>query len=350
MLTLATVGYAAQAVATLRSARRTGEYASCHLFAVDAQPAAVAELRVLLGEDASWLDLFGPHDLRTGMDRFLAAFEYYNAMEVCCLAKFVGIQQVLGTPSSGDICVCLDADMRFFGDVRDTVNAMGERAVLLTPHLLGPTRDDMEHDIMTHGWMNAGFVAFRKDHKHTGVILDWLLDRISRRGFLAPQFGLSYDQKWVSGLPTLFPDDTYLCRHPGLNVGYWNVDERPITDSGNTFCAAGTPLLVFHYSGFDSNRPSQLSKYANVPVLPGSALEAVCKLFQVDLPPWHAEKELRNMPTIPASQATVLERIRVGSARNQLNIINPTARLGTFARLGGILDSLTRRAMPWVRA
>lgn len=346
VLTVVTVDHISQAVATLRSARRHAADSSFHLFAIDAATEAIADLRRILNEDSSWIHIFGPYDLGPERAGFLEVFDQYNAVELSCLAKYVGISHLLRDPSAGKICIFTDADTLFLDDVQEAIDAMGEDAVLLTPHLMAPSNDDAEHDIMTHGWMNAGFLAFRREHPATRNVLDWLIDRISRRGYFAPQYGLSCDQKWVSALPVLFRDVTCVSRHRGLNVGYWNLRERPLTRSGKGILAGDSPLLMFHFSGFDWSRSKRLSKHSDYPVMPGSLLEELCQRYQSELV---AAAGLRTgaerLLTLPYSTACLAERIHVGSIRHGTNIIAPFGNIGVFSRLGGKIYSLLRKTI-----
>jgi hypothetical protein len=348
LVTVATRDYLPQAITTLRSAHSRGTYSSFHLFVVDVRAAAFEALRAAIDTVAPWIRIFGPDDLGPRRDMFLAAFEQFMPLELCCFAKYVGISHVLNEPGAADICVFADGDMLFMRDTHDAVDAMGDCAVLVTPHLLRPSTDCVEHDIMTHGWMNAGFVAFRRNHPETQTILEWLLDRISRRGFLAPQYGLSLDQKWVSALPVLFRDATSVSAHPGLNVGYWNVAERPLAGSGTSMLAGGSPLLVFHFSGFDWPRSRRLSKQSDYVVTPGSPLEELVQIYDSELQSVAGLREaIQGLEVVPCSSADVAERVRIGSARYGINLFMPTLRPGLFSRMGAKIDSLARRTMDW---
>lgn len=348
VLTIATVDHTPQAVATLRSARRHGMHSSFHLFAVDATVDAIADLRRLLGNDAAWICVFGPNDLGPERAGFLAVFNQYNALELCCLAKYVGISHVLRDPSAGEVCIFADADTLFLGDVREPVEAMGECAVLLTPHYIGPSSDTLEHDTMMHGWINAGFLACLRSHPDTRRVLDWLISRISRRGFAAPQYGLYCDQTWLSAMPVLFHDLTCVSRHRGLNVGYWNLSERPLARSEKVILAGDSPLVLFHFSGFDWTRSKRLSKHSECPVPPGSILEELCQLYLSELDDVAGlEAEIKELETFACSKADLIERIHVGSLRNGVNIVTPTTDLGFFSRVGGKIDSLFRKTIAW---
>lgn len=345
-LTVGTVGYTHQAVATLRSARRYGTYSSFYFFAVDATAEAVADLRRILAMEDPWIGVFGPYDLGPERTLFLNAFKYYNTIEMCCLAKYVGISHVFREPLAEDICVYADCDIFFLGDITDAIDEMGRRTALLTPHRFGPISDDVEHEHLIQGWINAGFFIFRRQHAGIDSILGWLVDRISRRGFFAPQFGLMCDQPWLSALPFLYSDLTCVSRHPALNVAYWNLDERCLTRVGETTLVNGAPLSFFHFSGFDRTSFTRLSKHSDLPVNPNSALEVVCRLYKSELDTAAAlQPKLVALKTLPCSKGDLQERIYLGSVHNRLSISSPTAKLGLFSRIGRKVDFLLGRLM-----
>src|ERR1017187_6393950 len=107
-LTVATVDYTPQAVATFRSARQTGNYASFNYFVLDATVETVVRLRGILKEDGGWINVFGPYDIGVEREVFLSAFRYYDAFELSCFAKYVGIAHVLRSPNASDNCVFSD--------------------------------------------------------------------------------------------------------------------------------------------------------------------------------------------------------------------------------------------------
>ncbi len=252
---------------------------------------------------------------------------------------------MLRDSSTGEVCIYADADTLFLGDVGIPIEAMGENAVLLTPHLMGPSCDDEEHGLMMHGWMNGGVIAFARRHRDTRVVLDWLIDRISRRGFYATQYGLCVDQTWISALPWLFRDVTFVSSYPGLNVGYWNVAERPLSRVGEEILAGGSPLLLFHFSGSDGMRSGRLSRHSEVLVPPDSPLEDVCQRYQSELDGVAGLRTgIEGLGSLACSKANLQGRIHAGCVRNGVNIAAPTTRLGLFSSLGGRVDSLLRRA------
>lgn len=338
-VTAATVNYLPQALVTIRSARRQGVASRFFFFAVDAPPSTVAALREILN-DEYWIEIFGPHDLDVGRESFLRAFAYFSPIEICCLAKYVGISHVLSLPGSSDYCVFADADVMFFSGLREPLGALSDVALLITPHQLGPCNDSVEHEYLQSGWINAGFLSVRKCDQNTPRILEWLVDRITRRGFFAPALGLYCDQSWLSLLPLVFRRQVALCDHPGMNVAYWNVSERKLEIQGGRLLVNGKPLIFFHFSGFDKLRRNRLSKHSDVTFMLGSVLADICEQYQAELSGVeHLAPTLTGLQTIPSSSDSLQGRIETGSKIYRTDIASPGATRGVFARIGGKIDS-----------
>lgn len=229
VLTAVTIDYIPQAVVTLKSAKKTCSFQSFYIFVADASSKDLEKISFILRDEA-WIDLFCAEDLGSGKQEYLQVFKYYNRFEISQLAKYVGVKFVL-EERLVDVCVFVDADTLFIDDVCPLVDEIKNKSVYLTPHLLQPSCDGNEHEVMIHGWINTGFSAFNKHHYQTKDILDWIINRVSRRAFLAPQLGLSGDQTWVSVLPILFHRSVKVSLNNGLNVAYWNLDKRCLTRS-----------------------------------------------------------------------------------------------------------------------
>ena len=75
--------------------------------------------------------------------------------------------------------------------------------------------------------------------------------------------GLFAEQTWLNLVPGLF-DRVGIDGAPGHNAAYWNIPglriER-IPDGG--VYIDGEPLVTFHFTGFDPERPDQLSVHQN---------------------------------------------------------------------------------------
>ena len=63
------------------------------------------------------------------------------------------------------------------------------------------------------------------------------------------------DQRWLDLVPGMF-DGVRVVRHPGWNVGRWNLDGRPLTSVNGEWRVGGEPLVFFHFSGLLSGADS----------------------------------------------------------------------------------------------
>jgi hypothetical protein len=166
-----------------------------------------------------------------------------------------------------DKVIYFDPDIYIFDSVELIYQALTSASIVLTPHILAPT-SDVEHvyenGLLRTGVFNLGFVAVSNSPQGRGF-LDWWEDRCLRFGFHDLRSGLFVDQKWVDLGPCFF-DEIHILRHAGCNVAYWNLRERSLSDDDNRVVVNGdTPLVFFHYSGYRTDRPDQLSSKLGLP-------------------------------------------------------------------------------------
>src|ERR1700736_3646505 len=57
--------------------------------------------------------------------------------------------------------------------------------------------------------------------------------------------------------------DLHVLRDPGYNVAYWNLPTRSVRRDGARYTVDGQPLRFFHFSGYDTDRPDELSRHQN---------------------------------------------------------------------------------------
>ena len=134
--------------------------------------------------------------------------------------------------------------------------------VVLTPHYHLPKINNLIDDeqLLRFGVYNLGFFAVNSSNQGKSF-LNWWSERCMENAFDDPQFGIFTDQKWVSLATSFFPY-VHLSENRGLNVAFWNLDEREISlDENNKYVVNNKSNLVFlHYSAFDKNNPEKLSK------------------------------------------------------------------------------------------
>jgi glycosyltransferase involved in cell wall biosynthesis len=161
-----------------------------------------------------------------------------------------------------DKLLYLDPDILIFNSLDGLQGALEEANVLLTPHLLSPLPADgckqNDHDILQAGTYNLGFLGLRNSLE-SRRLLRWWSDKLYHHCIVSFENNLFVDQRWMDLTPGLF-EGVRVLRDPGYNVAYWNLHERAISLEGGPH-VNGLPLHFFHFSGFDPDLPSVLSKY-----------------------------------------------------------------------------------------
>lgn len=185
----------------------------------------------------------------------------YTAAELSCALKPLGLRWLAG--QGFEHLHHVDADVKFYGDIGPLRREVEAADIVLTPHCLQPFPQDgrrpRELTLLRGGAFNAGYVGVRVSGQGLRF-LDWWAQRVVLQGFQDPARGMSADQRWLDLVPALFPGLAIL-RHPGANVGYWNLQERAVEDGEPGPRCGREPLLFFHFSGFHGDRPGVLSVY-----------------------------------------------------------------------------------------
>ncbi len=192
-----------------------------------------------------------------------AFFFRYTILEANTAVKPWGLQHLL---DQGYQRVCyIDPDIALYHPLQEVMDLLEARAsMVLTPHLLAPVSDDSlpgELEIRRAGSYNLGFIALA-EHPATRAMLHWWQGKLRYDCVNDAQRGIFVDQSWMDLVPGLFADVAIL-RHPGYNVAYWNLAQRPLKADADGGEVLGQPLVFFHFSGLDPQHPEPLSKHQN---------------------------------------------------------------------------------------
>ena len=210
----------------------------------------------------------------------------YTPAELCFAAKPFLLRAAFEAGASQ--AHYLDGDCLAFASLDPLCRQLDEADLQLTPHSLSPIPDDGRTPsaltVLRAGSFNAGYIGVRNTAQGRAA-LDWLAAMTEKHAFNRPREGMCGDQRWLDLAPALFPGLT-ICRHPGANVGYWNLHERPLSrDAEGRPQAAGEPLMFFHFSGYDPARPESLSVHQNRhAVVPGSVLADLLAEYRLRAP------------------------------------------------------------------
>ena len=188
----------------------------------------------------------------------------YSILELNTAVKPWAFEYLLA--SGYDIVFYVDPDIYFYQTMDDAQFALlSGTDILLIPHLLAPVTDaktPSELDIRRAGAYNLGFCAV-KESPNTRQFLRWWQQKLERNCVVDLANGIFVDQGWIDLVPGLF-ENVRILRHPGYNVAYWNLAQRPIgKDAKGNYLVGNKPLIFFHFSGLDPYKPDTFSKHQN---------------------------------------------------------------------------------------
>ncbi len=190
--------------------------------------------------------------------------KYFSALELCCAAKSMLVRYAL-LDRGYKKALLLDPDEMCLGSFNEIWLLLNDEDMLITPHSFSPYPEDKEDpndlELLTSGFINAGFWGVRNSPSALSC-LEWVIQKIVRFGFLWPSKSLYSDQNWMSCLPWYFPDTTHVLMHPGVNIAYWNLHERELRKTDGHFSSNGKPALFVHFSGFNENKPQELTQHS----------------------------------------------------------------------------------------
>lgn len=176
----------------------------------------------------------------------------YQLVELCTSVK-PSIFKYIIKKYQEDIFVYLDPDLFFFKNFDSAINELGEASILITPHVITPQlidSDPQERTFLNYGLYNLGFIMIRKNDIARSF-LDWWEERTLNLCFDNPADGLFVDQLWINFVP-IYYNQVIISKNSGLNVAYWNLNERKISKIGSDLLVNDqTDLIFFHFSSFD---------------------------------------------------------------------------------------------------
>lgn len=158
-----------------------------------------------------------------------------------------------------------DPDILVTQNLEQLFRELDSASILLTPHITQAISDSKrpnEIDFLLSGSYNLGFIGLA-DTPTTHAFVRWWKNRVYDRCLHKVDAGLFVDQKWIDLAPSIF-DGVRILKDPGLNVAYWNLAERPIILRAGSVEDARVrekPLSFFHFSGFEPENPSSVSKH-----------------------------------------------------------------------------------------
>ncbi|WP_080056073.1 glycosyltransferase family protein [Spirosoma aerolatum] len=214
---------------------------------------------------------------KIGIPDFGAMCDRYDITELNTAVKPFFIDYFYKTYPDATEVIYFDPDIIVFQPLLDLNEALKTYSLVLTPHTCSPTPDWERPNELHHlntGIFNLGFIGLRADETARRFV-NWWKERLVFECRIDLCEGLFVDQHWVNFAPVYY-DNVLIDHHLGYNVAYWNLHERYFSQnqagqwqingaidqpfsSGNETTAE--PLQFFHYSGYNPDRPDEISKY-----------------------------------------------------------------------------------------
>jgi hypothetical protein len=222
-----------------------------------------------------------PEDLGLTVEELRLQMAIYNAFELSCALKPHLFRLLLDQGAWA--IVFTDTDTSFYAPVTDLAETAATVGLALIPHAARPPAPVRSYLPLAHveyrrfvgGLFNLGFIAVGQGGE---AFLDWWGDRLARDCLTEPAAGIYVDERWVDWAPVYF--DHVVVRDSSLNVAFWNLDERELSELDGRPTVDGAPLRHFHFAGFDPAQPDRLTKYLDGAWPPPAANPALTRLLQ----------------------------------------------------------------------
>jgi hypothetical protein len=198
----------------------------------------------------------------------LAGFRFrYTCREVAIATKPFLLAHALDRGFAG--ALFLDADLWILDSLEGLFRQVLAHPLTLSPHRLRPAATAADElRLLRAGTFNGGVVGVGAGGSRR--FLDWWCRRVHADCRMAPEAGLHDDQRWLDLAPG-FVEGFAVVGDPGVNVAYWNLDERPLGIRNGVWSAGDALLRLFHFSGFDPDKPARMSVHADAELPPDGA-------------------------------------------------------------------------------
>jgi glycosyltransferase involved in cell wall biosynthesis len=302
---------------------------------------------IYLVDDIDLSELFLPDGVRVYnskdllIPRFGQMSEKYNITELNTAVKPFAFSHQFQVLDFNNV-VYLDPDTYLYSRLSE-VSHLFEKAtnLILTPHITTPDGRGVSknQDFLKFGAYNLGFIGLRKSQE-TILAVNWWGSMLLDHCLIDISNGLFVDQKWADLLPS-FVEKSYILRHPGYNVAYWNIHERKLSIHDGSYLSNGQELRFIHFSGLEKtkesiSRHSQISSVNNFALFMRLKREYVVELEKnrdddyAKIPytyNWNGFKEVNLHTPIPLSDSKSNKSLESFQPRGRLEAARDRVRI-----------------------
>lgn len=185
--------------------------------------------------------------------------------------RFKWIRDFLPSIDPWDRVVFVGADCVFYGRATPFLEMAEVNQIVIVPHVVYPPRERVGSLYVT-GHANGDLFSFSPQ---SAPALDWLLQQDMTNNIRG---GIFYEQTHLSSLPFI-ADGVAIYRRPDVNVAWFNLNERALTQENGRYMVNGVPLVMAHFTGYNKGEPGRLSRYSNRTIPSGTALESLFREY-----------------------------------------------------------------------
>lgn len=151
--------------------------------------------------------------------------------------------------------IYLDPDIECYDKLSYLDILLETYLIVLTPHKITSKKSSFfdENAFLNNGIYNLGFIGMHKSTE-TDRFLKWWDLALKDGCYLDYGKGFATDQIWLNLVPVYF-DKVYISKHPGMNIAFWNIDERNISDN---LTVDSKKIQFIHYSSMSINCKKEL--------------------------------------------------------------------------------------------
>lgn len=189
-----------------------------------------------------------------GIRDFFQFIFRYSIYEAACAVKAQLLLYLMEKNEKERKFVYIDSDVKIYSAFTEVEEVLADHSIVLTPHHLEPMDRfpeilRIEENQLRVGSFNMGFLAVSRSTE-AEKFLKWWNERLYYFCYLDPSRGLFLDQKWIDLAPGMF--DVYILKHPGYNIGNWNLPKRHLYVGDEKYKVNGLEVRFIHYSGVGS--------------------------------------------------------------------------------------------------
>ncbi|MCG8456525.1 MAG: hypothetical protein MI919_09605, partial [Holophagales bacterium] len=194
-----------------------------------------------------------------------------DASQLCCAAKPWFLRYLFQRRAARRI-VYLDSDILVMHPLDRLLELLDTHELVVTPHMRAPLpmpeatwERPALGEVASAGVLNAGLFGMAAGSPADLFLEQWLHMLEAPTAFIGAETE-QHAFNWI----TCFSDRVALLRDPAYNVAYWNLHERSLRLADRdgpsqelAWTVDGSPLVAFHFSGFQHTDPTRLSSHDN---------------------------------------------------------------------------------------